>query len=59
MNKTIFNMGKMLVLGVLGMIGLASCTEEPDGSNLFSTDDKTIAELLRERPQLSAFYLIL
>lgn len=33
MNKTIFNMGKMLVLGVLGMIGLASCTEEPDGSN--------------------------
>ncbi|MCR4810288.1 MAG: fasciclin domain-containing protein [Prevotella sp.] len=38
---------------------ISSCTEEPDGSNLFSSDDKTIAELLRERPDLSAFYRIL
>ena len=36
-----------------------SCNEEPDGSNLFSSDDKTIAELLRDRADLSAFYRIL
>ena len=38
---------------------LTSCSEEPDGSNLFSTDDKTIAELIRERSDLSGFYRIL
>ena len=37
----------------------ASCTEEPDGSNLFSSDQKTIAELIRDRSELSAFYRIL
>ena len=26
---------------------LSSCNEEPDGSNLFSSDQKTIAEMLR------------
>ena len=36
-----------------------SCTEEPDGSNLFSSDQKTIAEMLRDRSELSAFYHIL
>ena len=59
MSKLLFNIGKMLVLGYVGVMCLASCTEEPDGSNLFSTDDKTIAELLRDRPELSAFYRIL
>ena len=38
---------------------LCSCNEEPDGSNLFSSDQKTIAEMLRERTDLSAFYRIL
>ena len=38
---------------------LSSCTEEPDGSNLFSTDQKTIAEMLRGNADLSAFYRIL
>lgn len=38
---------------------LSSCNEEPDGSNLFSSDQKTIAEMLRERSELSAFYRIL
>ena len=38
---------------------ISSCTEEPDGSNLFSSEDKTIAELLRDRSELSAFYRIL
>ena len=42
-----------------GWVGVSSCTEEPDGSNLFSTDDKTIAELLRDRSELTAFYRIL
>ena len=37
----------------------SSCVEEPDGSNLFSSDDKTIAEMLRDRQELSAFYRIL
>ena len=59
MNKMIFNLGKMLALGVVGVTCLMSCTEEPDGSNLFSTTEKTIAELLRDRPDLSAFYRIL
>lgn len=59
MNKTIFQFGKKLALGLVGVACFASCTEEPDGSNLFSTDDKTIAEMLRERSDLSAFYRIL
>ena len=37
----------------------SSCVEEPDGSNLFSSDQKTIAEMLRDRSELSAFYRIL
>ncbi|MBR1548119.1 MAG: fasciclin domain-containing protein [Prevotella sp.] len=53
------NIGKMLVLGFVGVMCLASCNEEPDGSNLFSTDQKTIAELIRDRSELSAFYRIL
>ena len=36
-----------------------SCAEEPDGSNLFSSDQQTIAEMLRDRSELSAFYHIL
>ena len=36
-----------------------SCVEEPDGSNLFSSDQKTIAELIRDRSDLTAFYRIL
>ena len=38
---------------------ISACTEEPDGSNLFSSEDKTIAEMLRDRSELSAFYRIL
>ena len=49
-----------LPLCLLALLPLfVSCTEEPDGSNLFSTDQKTIAEMLRERSELSAFYRIL
>ena len=59
MNKIILNIGKLLALGYIGVMCLASCTEEPDGSNLFSSDQKTIAEMLRDRSELSAFYRVL
>ena len=38
---------------------MTGCNEEPDTSNLFSATDKTIAEMLRERSDLTAFYRIL
>ena len=50
---------KYLICAICVICGSISCTEEPDGSNLFSSDEKTIAELLRDRPDLSAFYRIL
>lgn len=50
---------KLGFVGLLGLMGLMSCNEEPDGSNLFSSDQKTIAEMLRDRSDLSAFYRIL
>ncbi len=59
MNKIILNIGKVLALGLVGVMCLTSCTEEPDGSNLFSSNEKTIAELLRDRAELTAFYRIL
>ena len=52
--------GKITLIGYcLLVFGMSACTEEPDGSNLYSTDDKTLSELLRERSELSAFYAIL
>ena len=59
MNKMIMNIGRTLALGFVGVMCLTSCNEEPDGSNLFASDQKTIAELLRDRSELSAFYRIL
>ena len=65
MRVTIFNKVWKTAKGLLPFYLLAllplfaSCSEEPDGSNLFSTDDKTIAELLRDNSELSAFYRIL
>ena len=50
---------KYLICAICVVCGSIACTEEPDGSNLFSSDEKTIAELLRDRPELSAFYRIL
>ena len=53
---------KMVMAGVFSLLLfpstllLSSCTEEPDGSNLFSSDQKTIAELILDRNDLSAFY---
>jgi len=51
--------GAFALLFPLSSLLFSSCNEEPDGSNLFSTDDKTIAELIRDRSELSAFYRIL
>ena len=50
---------KYIICGICVICGMLSCSEEPDGSNLFSTDQKTIAEMLRDRSELSAFYRIL
>ena len=56
---------KMVMAGVFSLLLfpstllLSSCTEEPDGSNLFSSDQKTIAELILDRNDLTAFYRIL
>jgi uncharacterized surface protein with fasciclin (FAS1) repeats len=49
----------MLTMGCVAALGLASCNEDIDESNLFSADDKTIAELLRDRGELTGFYYIL
>ena len=59
------NRMKMVIAGVFTLLLspstllLSSCTEEPDGSNLFSSDQKTIAELILDRNDLTAFYRIL
>ena len=59
------NRMKMVMAGVFSLLLfpstllLSSCTEEPDGSNLFSSDQKTIAELILDRNDLTAFYRIL
>ena len=50
---------KYIICGICVICGALSCTEEPDGSNLFSSDQKTIAELIRDRSELTAFYHIL
>ena len=50
---------KYIICGICAICGMMSCTEEPDGSNLFSSDQKTIAELIRDRDNLTAFYRIL
>ena len=59
MNKVIFNIGKVLALGLVGVMCFTSCTEEPDGSNLFSAEQMTIAELVRADEDLTAFYRML
>ena len=50
---------KYIVCGICVICGMLSCTEEPDGSNLFSSDQKTIAELIRDRNDLTGFYRVL
>ena len=50
---------KYIICGICVICGVMSCNEEPDGSNLFSSDQKTIAEMLRDRSELSAFFHIL
>ncbi len=60
MYSKIYKKGIVLLTVVLAAISsLTSCNEEPDGSNLFSTDDFTIAQLLQQNAELSAFTAIL
>ena len=56
-NFLIFKLFNFYILAAAML--MTGCNEEPDGSNLFSSDQKTIAELLRDRSDLSAFYRIL
>lgn len=44
---------------LISLLSLTSCNEEPDGSNLFSTDDLTIGQMLQQNAELSAFNAIL
>ena len=58
-NQSMRSLLCMILFALCMSVAFVSCTEEPDGSNLFSTDQKTIAELLRDRSELTAFYRIL
>lgn len=49
----------LLSATLISLLSLTSCNEEPDGSNLFSTEDLTIAQMLQQNADLSAFYAIL
>lgn len=60
MNKKIYKKGCLLVSAALmSLFSLTSCNEEPDGSNLFSTSELTLAQMLQQDADLSAFYAIL
>ena len=59
----IFNEIKRFSLGAIGIAGIAlctvSCSNEPDGEDLYTATGKTIAEYLEEDPDLSSFVYIL
>lgn len=60
MNKNIFKKGAVLFAAALTAIfSFTSCNEDPDESNLFSTDDLTIEQMLQQNADLSAFNAIL
>ena len=59
----IFNEIKRFSIGAIGIVGIAlctvSCSNEPDGEDLYTATGKTIAEYLVEDPDLSSFVYIL
>ncbi len=60
MKFNILKKGAVLCSVALASItALTSCNEEPDGSNLFSSDELTISQTLQQNPDVSAFYAIL
>ncbi len=60
MIRNIIKKNKMvLVISLACILGMTSCYEEPDGSQLFSAEDMTLKELVEQNNDLSAFYAIL
>lgn len=60
MNKKIYKKGCLLVSAALmSLFSMTSCNEEPDSSNLFSTSELTLAQMLQQNADLSAFNAIL
>ncbi len=59
----LFNEIKKLSVGALGLMGFAvcisSCSNEPDGEDLYTATGKTITEYLEEDPDLTSFVYIL
>ncbi len=59
----IFNEIKRFSIGAIGIASIAlctvSCSNEPDGEDLYTATGKTIAEYLDEDPDLSSFVYIL
>lgn len=58
MNKYIYKIGGMFASALVGLVCLTSCNEEPETS-LFDPDQLTIAEMISQDSELSAFYRIL
>lgn len=60
MKNYIYKKGVLLLsVALVAMSSLTSCNEEPDGSDLFSTDELTLAQMLQQNADLSAFNAIL
>lgn len=60
MNKKIYKKGCLLISAfMMSLVSLTSCNEEPDSSNLFSTNELTLEQMLQQNPDLSAFNAIL
>ncbi len=60
MKTKIYRKGCLFLSAALMAISsLTSCNEDPDGSNLFSTEELTIAQMLQQNANLSAFNAIL
>ena len=55
----LFNKIQTLSLATVTIAALASCSNEPDGENLYTATGKTITEYITEDPELSSFYYIL
>lgn len=55
----IFNKIQTLSLATVTIAALASCSNEPDGENLYTATGKTITEYITEDPDLTSFYYIL
>ena len=55
----LFNKIQTLSVATLAVAALASCSNEPDGEDLYTSTGKTITDYITEDPDLSYFYQIL